>query len=228
MTNSISDANRIGYDRWARLYDGYVNSTVATDDLYFPPLWAHVTSAKVLEIGCGTGRHTVRLVQQGNDVTAIDLSAGMLKIAREKLSAYDRVRFIEADFMANNLDLIGFDVGLTALVLEHIADLDLFFKAIAMALRPGGTFYMSEIHPDRIAAGTQANFIDPENGQVVWLTSFAHAAAEIETSARGAGLRLQQQSDVIGGDDLVALNADWARHVGRAMIRMWTFEKPRL
>lgn len=225
MTNPISDANRTGYDRWAKVYDGYVNSTVATDDLYFPPLWAQVAKVKVLEIGCGTGRHTVRLAQQGNDVTAIDLSAGMLRVAREKLSAYDRVRFIEADFMAHNLDLAGFDIALTALVLEHIADLDPFFKAIALTLRPGGVFYMSEIHPDRIAGGTQANFIDPENGEAVRLTSFAHTATDIETEALNAGLQLQQQADIIGGDDLVALNADWARHVGRAMIRMWVFEK---
>jgi malonyl-CoA O-methyltransferase len=84
---------------------------------------------------------------------------------------------------------------------------------------------MSEIHPDRIAGGTQANFIDPVNGEAVRLTSFAHTAADIEGQALAAGLSLRHQADIIGGDDLVALNADWTRHVGRAMIRMWTFEK---
>ena len=33
---------------------------------------------EVLEIGCGTGRHTRRLVEQGNSVTGLDLSEGML------------------------------------------------------------------------------------------------------------------------------------------------------
>ena len=225
MNNPTSDANRSGYDRWAQAYDGYVNSTVATDDLYFPPLWADVTGMKVVEIGCGTGRHTLRLVQQGNQVTAIDLSAGMLKIAREKLAGFENVRFIEADFMVDDLGLLDFDMALTALVLEHIADLEVFFGAVSHALKPGGAFYMSEIHPDRIAGGTQANFIDPENGEAVRLTSFAHSAADIEAKALATGLSLRHRADIIGGDDLVALNPDWTRHTGRAMIRMWRFEK---
>jgi len=223
MTNPVSEANRAGYDRWAGLYDGYVNSTVAVDDLYFPALWADVRGQDVLEIGCGTGRHTLRLATQGNRVTGIDLSPGMLAQAREKLKGYD-VRLVEADIMAGDLPLGLFDAAMTALVLEHIDDPGRFFARVAAHLKPGGRFHVSEIHPERIAAGTQANFV-AEDGTHVRLTSFAHTAGDIETAAAGAGFHIVHQQDIIGGDDLARINPDWERHRGRKMIRIWVLQK---
>lgn len=39
---------------------------------------------KILDIGCGTGRHTIELTQRGYDVVGIDLSESLLKRAIEK------------------------------------------------------------------------------------------------------------------------------------------------
>jgi len=225
---SAAEVNRECYNRWSQIYDGSVNSTVATDELYFPPFWAsHVSRKRVLELGCGTGRHTLRLAQQDNDVTAIDLSPGMLNIARKKLSGFSKVAFIEGDFMNDqSLEMSEeYDVCLAALVLEHIEHLDAFFRLVFKVLKPGGLFFLSEIHPDRIAGGTQAFFVDPLCGETVRLCSYVHAAMDIESHALAEGLKMQQQSDVIGGDDLVRLHADWQRHLGRPMIRMWKFAK---
>lgn len=221
MPNPSSE-NRTGYDRWAPIYDGYVNSTVFVDDLTFPPLWAHMKGWRVLELGCGTGRHTIRLAKAGNDVTGLDLSPGMLAEARQKLAGFSNVTLIEGDLLSTPLD--GFDAVITALVLEHIADLDAFFAAAARALKPGSEMYLSEIHPDRIAAGIQANFID-EAGEAVRLTSFAHSDGDITTAAARAGLKLMLQEDGIGDDRMPAHNPRWSRHVGTKMTRMWVFRK---
>ncbi len=222
MTPSSSSENRSGYDRWAELYDGYVNSTVAIDDLYFPPVYGHLSGLSVCEIGCGTGRHTIRLAKAGNCVTGIDLSPGMLAVAREKLAGLD-VKLIEGDVLTTPPPG-RYDAVVTALVLEHIRDAAAFFARVADLLLPGGGFYISEIHPDRIAGGTQANFID-RDGQAVKLQSFAHSEADIRAAADNAGLRILSHSDIFGGEALVRLNPDWTRHIGRAMIRIWTFEK---
>lgn len=220
---SPSSENRSGYDRWAELYDGYVNSTVAIDNLYFPPVYAHLTAQRVCEIGCGTGRHTIRLAKAGNRVTGIDLSPGMLSVAREKLAGFD-VELIEGDVLTAPPPG-AYDAVVTALVLEHIEDPAAFFVRVAELLVPGGGFYISEIHPDRIAGGTQANFVD-SGGRAVKLQSFAHSETDIRAAAVGAGLRILSHTDIFGGEALVRLNSDWTRHIGRAMIRIWTFEKP--
>ena len=94
--NKIDIDNTAGYDRWAGFYDSYPNPTVAADDLAFPVLWAGLRDCDVLEIGCGTGRHTVRLARD-NRVTGIDISAGMLDAARAKLPP--SVKLLHADFM---------------------------------------------------------------------------------------------------------------------------------
>jgi len=225
MTSHTSIDNRAGYDRWAKSYDGYVNSTVAVDDMAFPPLWGHLEGQRVLEVGCGTGRHTVRLVRAGNSVTGLDLSPGMLAVAREKLARYGNVSLVEADFLNTPLRLEDLDAVITALVLEHIADLDSFFIRVAACLKTGGDFYLSEIHPDRIAAGTQANFVDDETGEEIRLKSYAHSEETVQAAAGAAGLHLVVCRDVIGDESLVSLNPDWARHLGRKMIRIWQFRR---
>ncbi len=59
---------------------------------------------KVLEIGCGIGTDTINFARHGAAVTAVDLSARSLEIARQRAGVYgleDRIRFFQAD--AENL-----------------------------------------------------------------------------------------------------------------------------
>lgn len=67
---------------------------------------------KVLDIGCGTGRHSIELCKRGYNMTGIDLSESQLEKAREKAKAAGLV----IDFMqhdARNLPFENeFDVAL--------------------------------------------------------------------------------------------------------------------
>lgn len=42
---------------------------------------------RILDLGCGTGRHSIELTKRGYDVTGIDLSEALIKKAREKAKA---------------------------------------------------------------------------------------------------------------------------------------------
>lgn len=57
-----------------------------TDDLEFYIRLAKKQGGKVLDIGCGTGRVMLPLLQAGIEVQGMDLSAHMLSIAADKLS----------------------------------------------------------------------------------------------------------------------------------------------
>jgi len=69
-------------------------------------------SLKILDVGCGTGRHSIELAKRGYHVTGIDLSEAQLKRAVEKAeTAKLNIRFIKED--ARNLNFFAeFDVAL--------------------------------------------------------------------------------------------------------------------
>jgi ubiquinone/menaquinone biosynthesis C-methylase UbiE len=216
---------KAGYDLWSATYDVYPNSTVAIDDRAFPPLWAHLQNQAVIEIGVGTGRHTRRLLAQGNRVTGIDVSSGMLAKLREKLGPIDQLRLIEGDFLRLDPASLGrFDALVAALVLEHVRDLPSFFQQAAHVLVPGGQVYVSEIHPDRAAQGTLANFTT-DDGQAHHLDSVYHPSAAIEAAAAAAGLMDLVRTDSFGDAQLAAANPNWIRHQGKPLTRMWRWRR---
>jgi malonyl-CoA O-methyltransferase len=213
--------NRAGYDLWSSAYDRYPNPTVAMDERHFPRRWAHLRGRRVLEIGCGTGRHTVKLAGQGNRVTGMDLSPGMLQIAREKLAGFPDVILFEGDFLAGKPLCRGpFDALVAALVLEHLRDLPAFFAEARRLLVPSGELHVSEIHPARTAAGILAHF-KTDDGRQFDLDSVPHAEGAIEKAAAEAGFRLWDTEDARGDPELAAINPKWARYDGLPMIRMW-------
>ena len=55
-------------------------------------------SLKILDVGCGTGRHSIELSKRGYSVTGIDLSDSLLKKAREKADKQNiKIDFLKYD-----------------------------------------------------------------------------------------------------------------------------------
>ena len=87
------------FDAHAPHYDAnpFAQHTVAEVD-FFLSLFPIARGAAILDVGCGTGRHCVELAKRGYRVTGVDVSEGMLNVARAK-AAVDGldVAFIHAD-----------------------------------------------------------------------------------------------------------------------------------
>ena len=69
------------YDAIARLYDPWSRTVV--EDIGFYVEEARASGGPVLELGVGTGRIAVPVAAAGIEVIGVDLSAGMLEVARE-------------------------------------------------------------------------------------------------------------------------------------------------
>jgi len=55
-------------------------------------------SKRILDIGCGTGRHAIELAKRGYQIVGVDLSASQLKRAKEKANNENvKVDFIQKD-----------------------------------------------------------------------------------------------------------------------------------
>src|SRR5947209_1582951 len=120
-------AVREGYDRWAVVYDHDANPLQALEGPVVRRMIGDPRGLTVLDLGCGTGRHSLWLAEQGAIVTAVDFSEGMLAEARCKPEASE-VRSLVHDlhetlpFPAGSFDLV-----VSGLVLEHLRELDGFF-----------------------------------------------------------------------------------------------------
>jgi len=93
--------------------------------------------ARILELGCGMGRFSVLLAENGYDVTANDLSPDLLA-AMEKLEMGRRIRRICCDAGEIDRKTGGeFDAVIGFFFLHHLDDLRGVFKAAARVLAPG-------------------------------------------------------------------------------------------
>lgn len=216
--------NQTGYNKWSSFYDEYSNPTVAIDELSFPQVYSHEKKKRVLEIGCGTGRHTLRLLENENHVTAIDISQGMLEKAKKKTSDYSETHFLLGDFLSTEFERAEFDFIVMSLVLEHIANLTFFFKKTRSLVKEGGHFYFSEIHPKR---GVLAHFKSP-NGEEVHLSSSHHTEEEIFSSATTNGFTVQEVRSVFGGPELVKQKSKWVKYENIPMIQIWNLRSQKI
>ncbi len=62
-------------------------------------------SLKILDVGCGTGRHSIELSKRGYLITGIDLSEAQLEKAREKAKANN----LEIDFLKHDARNLPFE-----------------------------------------------------------------------------------------------------------------------
>lgn len=114
---------------------------------------------RLLDVGCGTGRHSVPLAAAGLQVTGVDLSAPMLDAARERARhAGVEVELIRADARALP-PLEPFDAaiclceGAFCLVAddsEPLAHDRAVLTSILRALRPGGRLVLTGLNAARL------------------------------------------------------------------------------
>jgi malonyl-CoA O-methyltransferase len=183
---------RGGYDRWAGVYDHDANPLVNLEEPIVRALLSDVCGLRVLDLGCGTGRHAIWLANHNADVTAADFSQGMLDQARTKPGAA-AVRFLVHDL---NMPLpfadTTFDCVVSGLVLEHLIDLDLFFREARRVLRPGGRAVVSAMHPAMFLVDVQAQFRDPTSGEKIRPGSLPHQIGDFVMAALRAQFRIDE------------------------------------
>lgn len=78
--------------------------------------YAGVTpSAKILEIGCGTGQATASLVRRGyTNLTCVELGSHLAQIASAKFRFYPRLEVINSSFEDWNGEDGSFDLAISA------------------------------------------------------------------------------------------------------------------
>ncbi|MEV1007840.1 class I SAM-dependent methyltransferase [Streptomyces sp. NPDC049881] len=156
---SAADAERerlrVTFDGVAELYD-------RAQPVYPERLFADLAEvaglgrgARVLEIGCGTGRATVPLARRGCAVTAVELGADMAAVARRNLAPWPEARVAVAAFEDWPLPAEPFDAVVSATAFAWVDPAVRVVKSAA-ALRPGGVLATVATH--HVKGGTEEFF----------------------------------------------------------------------
>lgn len=106
----------------------------------------------ILDIACGNGNFSRRLVELGAKVIAFDYSRAMIKNARRRCQEYlDSIEFKVIDAtdynQLINLGRSSLDKAVANMALMDIADISPLLNATYELLKPGGVFVFSVCHP---------------------------------------------------------------------------------
>lgn len=139
---------------------------------------------KILDLGCGPGRDAQIFVEQGFEVTRVDISPKMIEMARSKVDAQFFVMDMEnLDFPANSFDGVWASASLLHIPKKRILQV---FKDLYVLLVEEGVFYLS------LKKGTGEGLqSDPRYGDVQKFWSFFEKE-EIEEILKQADFKIIQ------------------------------------
>lgn len=145
------------YDTIAETHAAWA-STVRTEERvrYAAELLARLpVGANVLELGCGTGIPTTRVLAERFDVTGVDIAARQIELARQNVPA---AQFIHADMATLDLAPASFDAVAAFYSIIHLPREEHagLLRRIAGWLRPDGLLIAT------MGAGAEPGDIEPD------------------------------------------------------------------
>ena len=156
---------------YAEKYDreSYTQGTVGECDFIEREIGCD-KAKKIMDIGCGTGRHALELARRGYEVVGVDLSESQLKRAREKAAGQERRPvFLRHD--ARDLPFRGeFDLAIMlcegAFPLMETDEMNFrILQNAAAALRPGGKLIFTTLNGLFPLFHSVKEFLDAEKGE---------------------------------------------------------------
>lgn len=132
---------------------------------------------RVLDIGCGEGRHTVKACQEKDTIcTGADFGFDNLVFTRDKLKFHEQINDLSCrDWSLSCMDITAmpfesgsFDVVICSEVLEHIPDDDKAISELVRIVKPGKTLAVSvpRSWPEKICWQLSDEYFNANMGHV--------------------------------------------------------------
>lgn len=149
MNEALFDRVAAGYDFW---YDTALGSVSDQVERHLAQSMFKAPGPKVLEIGCGTGQYTSWLVQEGYEVTAVDISGEMMALAQKKIAAFEEntsemkpVHWWRADITEILDQLETYDGIFSMTAFEFVPEPEKVLQKLFSYLKPGGCMLIGVI-----------------------------------------------------------------------------------
>ncbi|MGZ8632795.1 MAG: class I SAM-dependent DNA methyltransferase [Solirubrobacteraceae bacterium] len=189
---------RSGYGEWVSTYEQTVEDAMDIDlleGLREVP-WADVRRAA--DLGCGTGRTGAWLRARGiGSHDGVDLPPEMLDVARAR-AVYGTL--VEADVSDTGLEAGAYDLVVTCLIDEHLADLRPLYAEAQRIARPGGVYVLVGFHPHFIMASGMPTHYDSASGEAVAIETYVHLISDHVSAGLAAGWTLVEMRERVIDD----------------------------
>ncbi|MBN1348161.1 class I SAM-dependent methyltransferase [candidate division KSB1 bacterium] len=214
-----------GYDWWSTIYDEEDNPLVLLEQEKFIRMLGDVHGLKIADLGCGTGRHTLRMATAGARVIGVDFSDGMLVKARAKIKA-NETYFIKHD-LAQPLPFKSemFDRVTCCLVLDHITNLRALFSEMKRICVADGFILISVMHPAMLLKGVEAQFTEPVSGQKIRPCSVPNQISDYVMAAMRAGLVIDEMREHIVDRQLAERSPRAVKYLGFPLLLLMRLRK---
>ena len=149
---------------------------------------------RLLDLGCGAGRHTFAALERGLDVVAADLDDAALKDVLSfgkalipELSVKPSLSCVNSDALHLPFADRSFDRVIASEVFEHIPEDERAMAEVARVLRPGGTAAVTvpRFWPEAVCWGLSREYHSNEGGHVR-----IYRRSQLMSRLRRAGLEL--------------------------------------
>lgn len=145
-------------------------------------------SARVLDLGCGTGKLLGRLADRFPDLqgTGLDFSEEMLSQAKLRGLHRDRLTYVGGNVESLPFDASQFDAAFSTISFLHYPQPQTVLAEVSRVLRIGGRFYLVDSVPPRWCGSTLSlpisqggitlygREVRAQLGEAVGLTAIAH------------------------------------------------------
>lgn len=206
-----------GYRLWA---PSYCNETITTalDEQLAREMLHAFPRHRLLDAGCGMGRR----IRDIPDAIGLDLSVEMLAAGGVQNVVAGDVRAMP--FLSSQFDMVW-----CRLVLGHLIDPVPAYMELARVCKPGGYVFVTDRHPDAIAAGHRRTFTAPD-GTVYEIEHHVHRnhvqlaeqAGLVQIASCEAAVGPQVQQFYARGIGLKA----YKRDLGLKLVSAFLFRRP--
>ena len=198
-------AVRQEYNRLALIYDRRWQNYISKSLSFLLDFADFSTDTSILDVACGTGELAKLLLEKNpqQQITGVDISESMLKIACKKLEAYSNVSLLRASVTSLPFDNGSFDLIICANAFHYFASPQLALAEMKRVLKPQGELIILDWCRDYWIlklCDLVFRFFDPAYQR-------SYTQAELERLLKVAGFNVTKNSKVRFGSiwELIAI-----------------------